>query len=75
MLRAAQEHLGMTLFEVWWDYIGVGGDQPVRRVQEWLRGVEEPGDRDHDFLAQAFNDRFLDEGLDHPVAYTEALTH
>ena len=74
MLRAAQEHLGMTLFEVWWAYIGVGGDQSLRRVQEWLGGVEEPGDRDHDFLAQAFNDRFIAEGLNHPVAYTEALT-
>ena len=70
MLRAAQEHLGMTLTEVWLDYVGLGGDASVHEVKDWLAGVAEPGDYDHDVLAQAFNDRFLDAGLNHPVAYS-----
>jgi hypothetical protein len=73
MLRAAQEHLGITLYEVWFGYIGVGGDAPLRLVQAWLMGVAEPGDRDHDLMAQAFNDRFVERGMDHPVAYVDAL--
>ena len=73
VLRAAQEHLGLTLYEVWFGYIGVGGDAPLREVQAWLMGAVEPGDHDHDLMAQAFNDRFVDQGLDHPVAYAETL--
>ncbi len=74
MLRAAQEHLGITLYNVWFGYVAVGGNESLRQVQAWLRGVAEPGDRDHDLMAQAFNDRFVDQGLDHPVAYAETLT-
>ena len=74
MLRAAQQHLGITVQDVWLGYISVGGDAPLRVVEEWLTDVSEPGDHDHDLMAQAFNDRFVDKGMNHPVAYVEALT-
>ncbi|MDQ3980515.1 MAG: hypothetical protein M3314_13330 [Actinomycetota bacterium] len=62
----------MTLYDVWFAYIAVGGDASLRTVQGWLTGAAEPADRDHDFMAQAFNDRFTDEGLNHPVAYSDS---
>jgi hypothetical protein len=74
ILRAAQQHLGITLNDVWLGYVSVGGDAPLRVVRDWLTGVTEPDDHDHDLMAQAFNDRFVDRGLDHPVAYAETLT-
>lgn len=73
MLRAAQEHLGISLHDVWLGYVSVGGDAPLRVVQGWLSGTAEPGDHDHDLMAQALNDRFIDKGLNHAVAYTETL--
>ena len=69
-LGTAQQHLGITLYDVWFGYIAVGGDASLRVVRAWLAGTAEPGDRDHDLMAQALNDRFLDEGLNHPVAYS-----
>ena len=72
-LRAAQEHLGLTLVEVWMAYISVGGDAPLRVVEAWLAGWSEPDDHDHDLMAQSLNDRFTDRGLDHPVPYAETL--
>ena len=73
ILHAAQQRLGITLYEVWFGYIAVGGDAPLREVQAWLAEVVEPGDHDHDLMAQAFNDRFVDKGMDHPVAYAETV--
>ncbi len=73
MLRAGQDHLGLSLHDVWLGYISVGGNAPLREVQGWLTGLAEPGDDDHDLMAQALNDRFVDQGLNHPVAYTDTL--
>jgi hypothetical protein len=73
MLRAAQEHLGITLYEVWFAYVEVGGNASLRIVQGWLLGVGEPDDHQHDLMAQAFNDRFIDQGMNHPVAYAESI--
>jgi hypothetical protein len=72
-LRAAQEHLGLTLIQVWIAYISVGGDAPLRVVRGWLVGLSEPSDREHDFMAQSLNDYFVERGLDHPVPYAEAM--
>jgi hypothetical protein len=74
MLGAAQAHLGLTLYDVWYGYVAVGGNASLRVVQGWLTGAAEPDDYQHDLMAQAFNDRFLDEGLNHPVAYSDALS-
>ncbi len=73
MLRAAQDHLQLTLYDIWFGYVGVGGNASLQQVQNWLTGVAEPGDRDHDLMAQAFNDCFVDQGMNHPVAYAETL--
>lgn len=71
ILRAAQEHLGVGLYDVWFGYIAVGGDASLRQVQWWLMGAAEPDDHDHDLLAQALNDRYVERGLNHPVAYAD----
>ncbi len=73
ILRAAQDELRITLEDVWLGYVAVGGDASLGDVEAWLAGTTEPGDHDHDLMAQAFNDRFLEAGMNHPVAYAEAL--
>jgi hypothetical protein len=61
----------MTLQEVWLAYVAVGGDAPIHTLGPWLAGTAEIPDRDYDFIAQGLNDRFVDRGLNYPVAYSE----
>jgi hypothetical protein len=69
IFAAAQGQLGLTDTDVWLAYLGVGGNASRRQVRTWFTGAVEPGDHDHDLIAQVFNDRFLEEGMNHPVAY------
>jgi hypothetical protein len=41
-------------------------------VEAFLFGTLVPGAHDHDLLAQALNDRFVELGGDHRVPYSEA---
>ena len=61
--------LGMSTMALWIGYFEVGGNGTVADVQQWLAGERAPSDRDHDFLAQALNDNFVEQGLDHPMEY------
>jgi hypothetical protein len=42
-------------------------------VGTFLAGGGPAGDRDHDRLVQALNERFMDQGGDHPLAYADEL--
>ena len=55
--------------DLWIGYFSVGGNGTLADIQRWLAREAEPGDRDHDLLAQALNDEFVVRNLDHPVAY------
>ena len=41
-------------------------------VEAFLFGTLMPTAHDHDLLAQALNDRFVELGGNHPVPYSEA---
>ena len=41
-------------------------------VEAFLFGILVPSAHDHDLLAQALNDRFVELGGNHPVPYSEA---
>ncbi len=64
-----RRRLGMSTMALWIGYFEVGGNGTVADVQQWLAGERVPSDRDHDFLAQALNDHFVERGLDHPMEY------
>jgi hypothetical protein len=42
-------------------------------IQSFLRGERRIADHDHDVLVQALNERFLQGGDDHPLAYADEL--
>ena len=64
-----RRRLGMSALTLWIGYFGVGGNGTLAEVEGWSSGTVEPSDRDHDFLAQALNDEFVEHGLDHPMRY------
>lgn len=68
-IAAGRRRLGLTAVALWIGYFEVGGNGTLAEVEGWLAGASQPSDRDHDMLAQALNDQFVDSGLDHPVPY------
>jgi hypothetical protein len=59
----------MTLNELWSAYISLGGSASPLEMETYVFGTTEPIRKQHDILAQALNERFMDLGLDHPTPY------
>ena len=72
-LDAARAMLGLSVLELWFDYIGMGGRLLPQELRARLAGDGQLDGRDHDLLAQALNERFLDRDEDHPLAYVDEL--
>ncbi len=56
--------------ELWMRYFQLGGMCSSPQLQAFLDGALEPSDRDHDIIAHAINERFVELGGSHPVPYT-----
>ncbi len=65
--------LGLAVPDLWFDYMSLGGSIPPQQLNEMLSGRARLGDHDHDLLAQALNERFLDCNENHPLAYADEL--
>ena len=72
-LGAARDLLGLSLPQLWLDYLGLGGSLPPAVIDAALTGRLELGDHDHDLLVQALNERFVDLAQDHPLLYADEL--
>jgi hypothetical protein len=64
---------GLRLTELYAGYLAVGGTLPLDAVAAVLDGHRDAPALEHDYLAQALNDDFVDHGHNHPVAYTSEL--
>lgn len=63
--------LGLTLAELWLDYVGLGGSLPHSEIRAFMGGRRSISDYNHDLLAQALNEHFLESGSDHPLPYAD----
>jgi len=63
------ERLGVDPGQVWVEYLALGGHLAEAEVRAVLNGTQELSLREHNFLAAALNDYFVDRGEDHAVAY------
>ena len=72
VLEAARQQAGMSFHDLWIAYFALGGAERPVDVRTYLSGgaVES---MDYDVLAQAINERFLDQGGNHPVPYQDEL--
>jgi hypothetical protein len=57
--------------ELWLRYFELGGMSTAFQVEAFLHGALEPSPHDHDVLAHALNERFVELGGNHPVPYLE----
>ena len=68
-LRDGMARCGMRYDELWLRQLGLGGDAGLLEVEAYVLGVLEVDRYQHDLLAQAINECFLERGENHPVAY------
>ena len=60
---------GLSRGELWLRYFELGGMSSAFQMEAFLYGALEPTDHDHDVLAHALNERFVELGGNHPVPY------
>lgn len=65
---------GLTYQDLWWRQLAVGGDASPLELEAYLLGLLTIGRHQHDVIAQALNEHFLELGQDHPVPYSESWT-
>lgn len=72
-LRAglALSHLGVD--DLWHACMGIGLNLDRAELEAVLDGRRRASNHEHDVIAQALNDHFLERGQDHPVAYSDDL--
>ena len=63
---------GLSWSELWMRQVSVGGDLGELEVEAYVLGVLAPDRYEHDVIAQALNEHFIDNGGDHPVGYWTA---
>lgn len=72
-LEAARDMLGLSLLDLWVDYVGIGGSLNEEGVNAALSGRSSLSVLDHDLLVHALNERFVDRDENHPLAYSDEL--
>ena len=72
-LEAARDMLGLSRYELWVDYLGLGGSLPPAHVNAILDGDADVDDHDHDVLVHALNEHFVDRAQNHPLPYADEL--
>jgi hypothetical protein len=68
-LDDGQRQLGLSDTELWTRYLALGGNNPLHRLREHVHSNSCPDPHEHNIIAQALNDTYVDRGHDHPVAY------
>jgi hypothetical protein len=72
-LEAARVRADLTLPQLWLRCLSIGGVVTEADLRESLAGRRGLSGPEYDVIAQALNDHFTAQGLDHPVPYTDQL--
>jgi hypothetical protein len=63
---------GMSMNELWLRQVSVGGTAGSLETEAYVLGLLLADQYQHDLLAQALNEYFVERGQDHPVGYWDA---
>jgi hypothetical protein len=61
----------LTCSELFMRYFELGGMSTAFQLEAFLHGALEPSPHDHNVIAHALNERFVELGRDHPVPYLQ----
>jgi hypothetical protein len=70
-LDTFRKKAGLSHGELWLRYFELGGMSTGFELEAILYGITAPSDHDHDVIAHAINERFVELGANHPVAYSQ----
>lgn len=73
VLEAARVQARMSFPDLWLAYFALGGESQPYFLRAYL--LDGTGWVEYDIVAQAINERFHDNGGDHPVPYYDELGH
>lgn len=74
-LSEGMELAGLDVLQLWGRYVAVGGAADAAALDDLVRGRIPCSPHEHDLIAQAINESFLDLGSDSfPVAYSRKLS-
>lgn len=62
---------GLSHGELWLRYFELGGMSTGLELEAFLHGALRPSRHEHDVIAHALNERFVESGGNHPVPYSE----
>lgn len=65
----------LTYPELWARYVALGGAGTIEHLRRHIESRDCPNDHEHNVIAQALNDSYLEQGRDHPVAYRHLYQH
>lgn len=65
---------GLSYEEIWEQHATFGGTAGVLEIEAYVLGLLRPDDHQHDLIAQAINEYFIELGQDHPVAYRDTAS-
>jgi hypothetical protein len=68
-LQQGMSRSGMHYDELWLEQVALGGSAGRLEVEAYVLGLLTADPYQHDLLAQALNERFLEHDQDHPVEY------
>lgn len=68
-LENARQQSGLTMAELWFACVGLGGTAMPPELYAYVQGRSTPARHEYNVVAQALNERFADMDLDHPVPY------
>lgn len=71
-LQDGMDLSGMSVNELWLRQVSVGGTAGSLETEAYVFGLLTADPYQHDVLAQALNEHFLDLGQAYPVGYWEA---
>ena len=61
---------GLSYENLWTRYFALGGSRTLDNMRDRIDNPDmDTDDAEHNVIAQALNDYFVEQGKDHPVAY------
>ena len=69
LLDVFHQESGLSHAELWLRYFELGGMSTGFELEAYLYGFLVPSAHDHDVIAQALNERFVELGAEYPVSY------
>ncbi len=72
-LDGARREAALSMDDLWLRYISLGGNATLSEMAAFVTSAAPPSRHDHDLVAQALNECFLDMGRDMPVRYFHEL--